>query len=277
MFHEPQWVVTLLAVTDDLSFALRMADAADALTMQRFGARDLAVDTKPDQTPVSDADRATEERLREMIAADRPRDTILGEEFGETGSADRCWILDPIDGTKSYIRGVPVWATLIALTSRWPVLESSSIELGVVSAPALGRRWWASRGAGAWMSVNGTPSAITASAVNQVGAASLSFTEWKDPEWDASGLRPAFDRLLREVWRSRAYGDFWSHMMVAEGTVDAAVEPELFPWDMAALIPIVEEAGGRVTALDGSSPMVGGNALSSNGLLHTSLLAAFRS
>jgi histidinol-phosphatase len=268
-------VATLLAVTPDLTFALQMADAADALTTRRFGALDLAVDTKPDLTPVSDADRATEELLRDMISTERPSDTILGEEFGETGSADRCWIIDPIDGTKSYIRGVPVWATLIALTTQWPVSESHSISLGVVSAPALGRRWWATRGSGAWMSVGASEARINASAVKDIGDASLSFTEWKDPQWDVGGRRAAFDRLLRTVWRSRAYGDFWSHMMVAEGTMDAAVEPELFPWDMAAFIPIVEEAGGQVTALDGTSPMVGGNALSSNGHLHADLLAAF--
>ena len=268
-------VTTLHDVSEDLSLALRLADAADALTMQRFGALDLRVETKPDLTPVSDADRATEELLRELIAAERPDDTIMGEEFGETGTAERCWVVDPIDGTKNYIRGVPVWATLIALTTTWPVRTSSSIMLGVVSAPALGRRWWASRGHGAWLTVGAEPRRLGVSAVKQLVDASLSFTEWKDPQWDADGRRPGFDKLLRDVWRSRAFGDFWSHMMVAEGASDVAAEPELFPWDMAALIPIVEEAGGQVTGLDGGSPMVSGSAISSNGALHSDVLDYF--
>ena len=269
-------------MNDDLALALQMADAADALTMQRFGALDLKVETKPDLTPVSDADRATEELLRGMLSEHRPHDMVMGEEFGESSQSgdtggERCWVLDPIDGTKSYVRGVPIWATLIALTARWPVVDSSSIQLGVVSAPAIGRRWWALRGEGAWLTVSGTahdstPRRLTVSGVHDVADASLSFTEWKDPQWDASGRRDRFNELLRAVWRSRAYGDFWSHMMVAEGTVEAGAEPELYSWDMAALIPIVEEAGGRVTSLDGGSPLVDGNALSTNGLVHDEIL-----
>ncbi|HEX5018513.1 MAG TPA: inositol monophosphatase family protein [Actinomycetes bacterium] len=259
----------------DLELALRMADAADAVTMKRFGALDLTVDTKPDLTPVSDADTAAEVALRDILRVERPDDTIVGEEFGETGEASRCWVLDPIDGTKNYIRGVPVWATLIALATTTPVKSSSDIVLGVVSAPALARRWWASRGYGAWMSFQGTAGQINVSAVKSLKDASVSFSEWNDPEWDLHGRREPFDALLRSAWRSRAYGDFWSHMMVAEGIVDVAVEPQLFPWDMAALIPIIEEAGGVVTALDGTPPMIGGNALSSNGHLHGELLDLF--
>jgi histidinol-phosphatase len=268
-------VDTLLAVTDDLAFALRLADAADALTMERFGALDLAVENKPDLTPVSDADRAAEALLRQIIGEGRPGDAILGEEYGASGSSSRGWIIDPIDGTKSYVRGVPIWATLIALTVAVPATATQDITLGVVSAPALGRRWWASRGDGAWLSTGGEPVRLRVSAVSELGDASVGFSEWNDPAWDLDGRRDRFDGLLRSAWRSRAYGDFWSHMMVAEGSVDAALEPELSLWDMAALVPIVEEAGGRVSALDGTSPMVGGNAVSSNGLLHDDLLGIF--
>jgi histidinol-phosphatase len=262
-------------VTDDLTFALRLADAADALTLERFGALDLKVETKPDLTPVSDADRAAEELIRTMIADERPTDAVIGEEFGASGSAARNWIVDPIDGTKNYVRGVPVWATLIALATEVPASETRSITLGVVSAPALGRRWWAARGAGAWLMAGGAPVSIQVSGVAEISDASLSFSEWNDPAWDMGHRRASFDRLLRSAWRSRAYGDFWSHMMVAEGSADAAIEPELNAWDMAALVPIIEEAGGTITALDGSSPMIGGNAVSSNGLLHPALLGAF--
>jgi histidinol-phosphatase len=264
-------------VTDDLDFALGLADLADELTLGRFGALDLAVDTKPDLTPVSDADRAAEQLLRTQIAEHRADDLVVGEEFGQESGDARCWILDPIDGTKNYIRGVPVWATLIALATRSPVTRTSDVLLGVVSAPALGRRWWAQRGRGAWLAAGGAVSQISTSAVRSIADASVSFSEWNDPAWDVGSRRPAFDRLLRSCWRSRAYGDFWSHMMVAEGTADIAIEPELFPWDMAALVPIVEEAGGTITALDGSSPMTGGNAASSNGVLHRQLLDFFDS
>jgi histidinol-phosphatase len=273
----PIALATLISVTEDLSFALRMADKADELTLRRFGSLDLAVETKPDLTPVSDADRDAEQLLRTMIAAERPNDIVVGEEFGEAMGSTRCWILDPIDGTKNYIRGVPVWATLIALARRFPVRETSDIVLGVVSAPALGRRWWAERGSGALMSVQNEQTPISSSSIQRLADASLSFSEWNDPAWDVPGRRAAFDKLLRSCWRSRAYGDFWSHMMVAEGTIDAAIEPELFPWDMAALVPIVEESGGTITALDGSPPMTGGNAVSSNGRLHRELLDFFGS
>lgn len=266
-------------MTDDLSFALSLADAADAVTMARFGAIDLRVDTKPDLTPVSDADRAAEDAIRRLIAAERPGEAVIGEEFGASdpaaGTPSRHWIVDPIDGTKSYVRGVPVWATLIALATELPATETGHIALGVVSAPAIGRRWWATRGGGAWLRTTGDPVRLQVSGVGDVSDASLGFSEWGDPAWDTCDRRSCFDRLLRSAWRSRAYGDFWSHMMVAEGSVDAALEPELSVWDMAALIPIVEEAGGTITALDGTSPTVGGNAVSSNGLLHSALLDRF--
>jgi histidinol-phosphatase len=264
-----------VGVTDDLTFALRLADAADALTLERFGALDLRVETKPDLTPVSDADRAAEELIRKLIAQEYPADAVIGEEFGASGTSARNWIVDPIDGTKNYVRGVPVWATLIALATEAQVTDTSSITLGVVSAPALGRRWWASRGTGAWLGAGGPPARIHVSGVTELSDASVSFSEWNDPAWETGTRRDSFDRLLRSAWRSRAYGDFWSHMMVAEGAVDAALEPELNAWDMAALVPIIEEAGGTITALDGTSPMVSGNAVSSNSLLHRAVLEAF--
>ena len=175
------------------------------------------------------------------------------------------------------MRGVPVWATLVALATELPATETSHVSVGVVSAPAIGRRWWASRGGGAWLKTAGDTRQLFVSEVDTLGDASLAYSEWGDPAWDTDDRREPFDHLLRSAWRSRAYGDFWSHMMVAEGSVDAALEPELSIWDMAALIPIVEEAGGTITALDGTSPMVGGNAVSSNGSLHAVLLHEFAS
>ena len=261
------------ALADDLALAMRMADEGDRIALSRFRALDLVVETKPDLTPVSDADRAVEDALRAIVAAERPSDAVQGEEFGTTGSDTRRWILDPIDGTKNYVRGVPVWATLIALVDG-DVADTSSFALGVVSAPALGVRWWATRGGGAWSKTNGQPPRqLKVSGVRTISDSSLSFSDWNDPAWMGSGTRAGFDRLLTRAWRTRAYGDFWSHVLVAEGGVDVAIEPELNPWDMAAFIPIVTEAGGVVTAMDGSAAMVGGNAVSTNGVLHAQVLA----
>lgn len=256
----------VMAVTweADLALALRLADEADAITMARFGALDLHVTTKPDLTPVSEADTAAEQRLRDILADERPGDSILGEEFGTEGSSARRWIIDPIDGTKNYVRGVPVWATLIAL------MVDDRVVVGVASAPSLGRRWWASAGNGAYVRVfDATPKRLQVSAVASLDDASLSFSDAIGWERAPDGL-PA---LLRSTWRQRAYGDFWSHVLVAEGVVDIAAEPELGPWDMAALIPIVEEAGGRITGFDGGPAMAGGCALTTNGRLHDAALA----
>jgi histidinol-phosphatase len=176
-------------------------------------------------------------------------------------------VLDPIDGTKNYVRGVPVWASLIGL------VHDDEVVVGVVSAPALGLRWWAARGHGAWTGHRLSDARrLRVSAVSHVEDASVSFSEITDPAWVATGSAAGFHSLLDRSWRSRAYGDFWSHMLVAEGAIDVAVEPQLGTWDMAALVPIVEEAGGRISALDGSDPLVGGNALSTNGLLHREVL-----
>jgi histidinol-phosphatase len=251
----------------DLGFAHALADAADKITMARFLAGDLLVESKPDLTPVTDADKATEAAIRQLISTERPDDAFLGEESGVTGDSPRRWIVDPIDGTKNFVRGVPVWATLIALQ------QDARTMVGVVSAPALGRRWWAAAGGGAW-----TGQAADAgrrchvSKVAQLADASLSYSSLSG--WDKRGVLDNFLGLLDIVWRSRAYGDFWSHMLVAEGAVDASCEPELSLWDLAALQVIVTEAGGRFTDLSGVEHTDGGNVVCSNGLLHDSLLAA---
>ena len=256
---------------DDLALALRLADVADAITLDRFRAADLRVTRKPDRTPVTDADTATEDALRAVIDSERPGDAVLGEERGgDLPDSGRGWVLDPIDGTKNYSRGVPAWATLIALLD-----EAGQALVGAVSAPALGRRWWAVRGGGAWTSaLGGEPRQIHVSAVADLSDASLSFSSLSG--WAALGRRDAFVALTDRVWRTRAYGDFWSYMLVAEGAVDLAAEPELSLWDMAALAPIVTEAGGRFTGLNGVDGIGQGNAAASNGLLHAEFLAALR-
>ena len=251
---------------DDLSLALALADAADAVSLPRFGALDLQVETKPDHTPVSDADTATERAIRALLERRRPHDAIVGEEYGESGTGSRRWIIDPIDGTKNYVRGVPVWGTLIAL------MESDEVYVGVVTAPALGRRWWASRGQGAWLSVFGDePRRLHVSGVATLADASVAYSSlhgWSQAPGGVDGLLA----LERRVWRTRGYGDFWQHAMVAEGVVDAAAEPEVSLWDLAPLAVLVEEAGGRFTDLHGRRGPAGGSALSSNGLLHDEIL-----
>lgn len=249
------------AYNDDLRLAHVLADAADTLTTKRFKALDLRVSTKPDLTPVTDADRTVEETVRSTLGRARPRDAVLGEEYGKSGDAPRCWILDPIDGTKNYVRGVPVWATLIALMQR------DEVVVGLVSAPALGRRWWGAKGAGAWTGRGlSTASRCQVSSVPRLEDASFSYSSLAG--WDKSGRLPAFLDLTRTVWRTRAFGDFWSHVLVAEGAVDIAAEPEVSLWDLAALSVIVEEAGGALTDLDGTPGPSGGSVVCSNGMLH---------
>ncbi|RDI75667.1 Archaeal fructose-16-bisphosphatase and related enzymes of inositol monophosphatase family [Gaiella occulta] len=241
-------------MSPDLTLALELADTADGISLGRFRARDLVVETKPDLTPVTEADRAVEEAIRTRLASERPGDGMLGEEFGVSGGGGRRWIVDPIDGTRNYSRGIPVWATLIALE------EDGALRLGVVSAPALGRRWWAERGQGAF--ADGDP--IHVSAVARVEDAVLSFALEQRP--------PA---LAQRCWHPRAYGDFWAHMLVAEGAVDGAIDAVgVTIWDLAAIQPIVEEAGGRFSDREGVARADGGTAVSSNGLLHRALLEA---
>ncbi|WP_415856972.1 histidinol-phosphatase [Sinomonas sp. G460-2] len=252
--------------TDDLRLAHVLADSVDAQTMDRFKALDLHVETKPDLTPVTDADRAAEEAIRGQLSRARPRDAVIGEEFGTTGHSSRRWIIDPIDGTKNFVRGVPVWATLIALA------EGDDIVVGVVSAPALGRRWWAAKGAGAYTGRSlAAATKLKVSNVSRLSDASLSYSSLSG--WRERGSFGDFLSLTEDVWRTRAYGDFWSYCLVAEGAVDIATEPELQLYDMAALVPIVTEAGGRFTSLEGVDGPWGGSALATNGIVHSDALA----
>jgi histidinol-phosphatase len=251
--------------TDDLRLAHLLADDADASSTSRFRALDLRVDTKPDLTPVTDADRAVEEGLRRTLARARPRDAVLGEELGAQPGLDpgraRRWVVDPIDGTKNFVRGVPVWATLIALT------VEEEVVVGVVSAPALNRRWWAVKDGGAWSGRSMHKAApCRVSDVSRLEDASLSYASLNG--WEQRGRLEDFLALARQCWRTRGYGDFWSYVLVAEGSVDLAAEPELEVYDMAALDVIVREAGGRFSSLAGRDGPYGGNALASNGMLH---------
>ena len=250
-----------MSVRADLELALTLATRADEITMGRFGALDLRIDTKPDLTPVTDADEAVEADIRSVLARERPGDAIFGEEQGGTPIFQgRQWVVDPIDGTKNFVRGVPLWASLIAL------LDDGIPIVGVVSAPALNRRWWAGHGLGAH-TVFGTtaPRRLSVSRVADLGAASLSFSDLSG--WAEAGMREQFLALTDAVWRVRAYGDFFSYCLVAEGAVDIATEPEVKLWDLAALDILVREAGGMFTGVDGHPGPHGGSAVATNGLL----------
>lgn len=251
---------------DDLALALRLADAADAISADRFRARDLAIDTKPDTTFVTDADRAVEQRIRDLLSAERPDDAIYGEEYGQRGESARQWVIDPIDGTAHFLRGAPVWATLIALVvDRRPVV-------GVVSSPALGSRWWAAQGQGAWKRASGSSEAepLRVSSVQELSRSAISYNSIQG--WDGAGRVDELVALQREVWRARSYGDAWSYMLLAEGSLDAVAEFDLQPYDMAALVPVIEEAGGTFTSVDGDEGPWHGSALATNGHLHGELL-----
>ena len=252
-------------MNSDLELALKMANIEDQLAMSRYRALDLSIETKPDFTPVTEADRAVETALREVLATERPSDGVIGEEFPNTNeTATRTWIIDPIDSTKNYVRGVPVWGTLIALA------VDGKPQVGVVSAPAMGRRWWASPEDGAFtQDVDGSVRSISVSAVRDLADASFSFSD--SVGWEALGS-DALTRITSSVWRSRGYGDFWSHLLVAEGAVDIAIEPELQNYDMAAFIAVVLAAGGSVTGANGLDPLVAGQAITTNGLLHEVVL-----
>ena len=238
----------------DLRYALELADAADALTLPRFRATDLRVDTKPDLTPVTDADRAVERMMREQIARDRPGEGVLGEEEGDDGGSVR-WIVDPIDGTKNFSRGIPVWASLIALE------RDGRVVCGVASAPALGHRWWAARGEGAFRDGE----RIEVSRIASLEEATVSFSR--------SGLDdPKLLDLARRAWHAQPFSDFWAHLLVAEGALEISVEHSMSTWDNAALQVIVEEAGGRFSDLSGEARIDGGSGVSTNGLLHDLVL-----
>ncbi|MGC4867756.1 histidinol-phosphatase [Micromonospora sp. DT53] len=259
---------------DDLALAHLLADRADAVSTARFRALDLRVEAKPDLTPVSDADTAVEREIRALLAEHRPADGLLGEEYGAQPSADpngRRWIIDPIDGTKNFVRGVPIWATLIAL------YDGDRPAVGVVSAPALGRRWWASAGAGAYAGPGPTAGErIGVSAVRGVADASFCYSSLNG--WESAGRLDAVLDLIRDSWRNRAYGDFYGYMLLAEGALDVMAEPELSLWDVAALVPIVTEAGGTVTDLAGQpapagAPGTDSSVVATNGVLHADILA----
>jgi histidinol-phosphatase len=254
---------------DDLALGLALADVADSITLSRFRAEDLRVETKPDLTPVTEADRAVEQALRERLAAARPADAVVGEEFGGAAEASgRRWIIDPIDGTKGYVRGMPVWATLLALE------EEGEIVASVVSAPALQRRWWASRGYGAFVrdALAEAPRLLQVSSVRALEDAQISHGGLG--EWTRIGRLQPLLELIARCWRSRAFGDVWSYMLVAEGVVDiGGVEPDVRLWDLAAALLIVEEAGGRFTDLHGVRRADGGSGVATNGLLHDATLA----
>ena len=275
---------------DDLALAHALADLADAISLDRYQAQDLVITTKPDNTPVTDADRAVETAIREALATHRQTDGLVGEEFGsDKGTSGRYWVIDPIDGTKNFMRGVPTWATLIALVQ----VDSSGNEevvVGIASAPALARRWSAAKGHGAFVRFNGGNSdaslselaedefdgsvqgsnekMISVSKVASLSDASISYSDfigWEDR------LEP-FQKMLANAWRTRGIGDFWSHMLVAEGAVDIAIEPSLALWDMAALDIIVREAGGSFTNTAGHNGPFGGSGVSTNGLLHNAVI-----
>jgi len=261
----------------ELAFALTLADRADAISLSRYQALDLEITTKPDNSPVTDADKAVERAIIDAIATQYPSDGVVGEEFGTSGSKDRYWVIDPIDGTKNFVRGVPTWATLIAL------VENEEVVASVVSSPALYRRWYASAGGGAFVgegvtkgtdthgaSNNVVTRQLSVSKVSQLGDASIAYSDFQG--WGAR--REAFEKLLDSAWRTRGLGDFWSHMLVAEGAVDVAIEPSLALWDMAALDLIVREAGGKFSSLDGVDGPFGPNAISTNGALHSAIVAA---
>jgi histidinol-phosphatase len=257
----------MTTLADDLALAQELADRADAITLPRFGAVDLAVSTKPDLTPVTEADTSAERALRELLSELRPQDAVVGEEYGsERDGAHRRWIVDPIDGTKNYVRGIPVWATLVALE------DGGDCTVGVVSAPALGRRWWATRGEGAFGSdaLSGQTRQLAVSGVTELADAQLSFGGFED--WASGARRQALIELVEACWRTRSFGDFWAYMLLAEGALEIAIDPEASLWDLAAPQIVVEEAGGTFSDLSGTRTADGGDAIATNGRLHDAAL-----
>jgi histidinol-phosphatase len=254
----------------DLALALRLADAADAVSMASFDTADLDVRVKADASFVTAADLATERAIREVLASERPQDGVFGEEFGAAGDESRRWIIDPIDGTSNYLKGVPVWATLIALA------VDGVPRVGVVSHPSIGRRWWAAEGGGAWTNTtDGASRRIRVSSVDAVERASVSFQSIE--QWDAAGHLPALVRLSRATWRDRGYGDALPYMWLAEGRLELVAEFDVKEYDIAALIPIVTEAGGRFTSFDGDDTISARSSLATNGVLHESFLELLHS
>ncbi|MFM8205755.1 MAG: inositol monophosphatase family protein [Actinomycetales bacterium] len=260
-------------LTKDLALLKELSDIADEIALDRYHAQDLLIETKPDLTPVTDADKKVESAIRSKIAEVFPEDQIVGEEFGspgQIGNNTRYWVIDPIDGTKNFLRGVPIWATLIGLIHK-DNSGNEKVIAGIVSAPALFRRWYAALGFGAFTEVNGGPAVqIHVSKVSKFADASISFSDLAD--WGER--KSKYLNFLDEVWRVRGIGDFWSHMLVAEGAVDIAAEPRLALWDMAPLVIIIEEAGGQFTDLDGKPGPFGKSGVSANKELLKSFLQA---
>ncbi len=257
----------------DIELLKRLSDESDAISLDRYSAQDLEIETKPDATPVTDADKAVERKIREILAEERSADLIIGEEYGRPESIaanTRYWVIDPIDGTKNFLRGVPIWATLIGLVHR-DENGKDRVIAGMVSAPALFRRWYAATGFGAYTEVNGgIATQIFASKVSNLSDASLSFSDlagWGD-------RKGSYLNFLEKVWRVRGIGDFWSHMLVAEGAVDIAAEPSLALWDMVPLAVIVEEAGGIFSDLEGNPGPFGKSGISANRALHSQFLGS---
>lgn len=253
---------------DDLALAHLLADIADVIALDRYQSQDLVITTKPDNTPVTDADRAVETAIRQALATHRPTDGLLGEEFGaDKGETKRYWVIDPIDGTQNFMRGVPIWACLIALVE---VQDGGGEEVvvGVASSPALSRRWFASKGQGAFVVFNGATKKISVSQVSHLSDASIAYSDFLH----FGDRLEAFQKMLANAWRTRGMGDFWSHMLVAEGAVDVAIEPSLAIWDMAALDVIVREAGGTFTNISGQAGPLGGSGVSTNGALHNAVI-----
>lgn len=248
---------------NDLELAFQLVDAADQVTLGGF-LSDVEIELKADETPVTKIDRDAENAVRALLAKHRPDDAVHGEEHDDTGNSSRRWIIDPIDGTKNYIRGVPVWASLVSLS------VNDQVTVAVVSAPALSRRWWAVRGEGAHALWNGHSRKIRVSTIEELGEASFSYSSLNG--WTERGLEPGFLELQRNTWRQRAFGDFWSYLMLAEGAVDIAAEPEVPLYDLAAVSLIVEEAGGRFTNIAGVPGPDGGSAVATNGPLHEVVL-----
>ncbi|WP_309065287.1 histidinol-phosphatase [Microbacterium sp.] len=256
------------ALDDDLALALRLADAADAQSLPRFDAADLEISTKADRSHVTDADLATERAIRALLSQERPADGILGEEFGSQGDTRRQWIIDPIDGTANFLRGVPLWGTMIALAVDGRPL------VGVVSMPALGRRWWAAEGQGSWTATPSAARRLRVSTVDSLDDASVSFQSIA--QWTDAGRTRELLALADRVWRDRAYGDVFSYMMLAEGRLEMVAEFDVKEYDIAAAVPIVREAGGRMTAFDGADTLSSLSALATNGVLHEHFLDLFR-
>ena len=257
-----------MSFQQDLDLALELADIADAISLKRFTALDLHVETKPDLSPVTDADRSVEQALKAKLAEAAPNDALIGEEFGNSGSASRTWIIDPIDGTANFMRGVPVWATLIALA-----IDGKPV-VSVVSAPALGKRWWAAPGVGAFArEIDGSTRKLSVSAIGDLEHSSLSYNSLQ--MWDRAGKLNQLIDLSRKIWRTRAFGDFWSYMLLAEGSLDIVAEHDLKIYDIAALVPIVEQAGGKFSDLAGELTPESSSVLASNGRLHQAAVDAF--